>query len=340
VFHPKLKSRRKIVRMSFPKKSDVMSLDVIQRAGATRTARQKAESGFQDSSLRTSDIERSCPTYHWKQYLDRPSLSSLDDIAGSKATPLNTSLNRPIDMSMTTSDIDWARPKVNRFRTGRNTNPMDPQYELPTATPCEPYIPYYSGRPTLDVSDIDQAFPRKIIPVRAHGPKGDVEFAAPNYLRRLVRPIPPQGMGNSLDVADINHGDSKVPRPRLTNPMEPVYRVPQTTCTSIYHAWKGDEELPPLEPATIGEIPLSKARTLDLATKKPSNSLVNDDIEGAKSQRYIGTLPFHMYLSNKPAHNLGSTDDIDGAKSGSLRRGLVSKRCTNPLDPTYQLPGH
>ena len=33
------------------------------------------------------------------------------------------------------------------------------------------------------------------------------------------------------------------------------------------------------------------------------------------------------------------TDDIDGAKSGSLKKGPTTNRISNPLDPDYAIPG-
>ena len=32
--------------------------------------------------------------------------------------------------------------------------------------------------------------------------------------------------------------------------------------------------------------------------------------------------------------------DIEGAKTGSLKKGIISKRTTNPLNPAYILPGN
>lgn len=34
------------------------------------------------------------------------------------------------------------------------------------------------------------------------------------------------------------------------------------------------------------------------------------------------------------------TNDIEKANSSSLKKGIETKRFTNPLMPTYQFPGH
>ena len=34
------------------------------------------------------------------------------------------------------------------------------------------------------------------------------------------------------------------------------------------------------------------------------------------------------------------TDDIEGAFSGSLKKAPTTLRNSNPLDPTYEIPGH
>jgi len=41
----------------------------------------------------------------------------------------------------------------------------------------------------------------------------------------------------------------------------------------------------------------------------------------------------------KDFRHTNRTDDIEGAKSGSLRKGPATNRISNPLDPDYQIPG-
>jgi len=309
-----------------------MSLSVIERAGVRLN--EKSWNLPRSGSLCTSDIDQSCPAS--KRYLTKLTPATPGDVPGSKPTKLYSNLKRPIDMSMTTSDIDWARPKVNRFRTGRSTNPMNPNYDLPSSSPCEPHIAKFSGRDNLNVSDIECAAPKQLVPSYPRRDKEEVEFSAPNYLRRVVRPVPAVGLGNSLNVSDINRGDRIVPEPRLCNPLEPSYMVSQTKCTSIYHAWKGDDELPPLETVVISEIAFNKPLQRYRKTPSISRSLETADIVGSRSQRFVGTQPYNIYSTVRNVNDSAIQNYIVGARSGSFKRGLVTKRCTNPLDPTYQ----
>lgn len=48
---------------------------------------------------------------------------------------------------------------------------------------------------------------------------------------------------------------------------------------------------------------------------------------------------FADYHKRREVRELNRTDDIEGAQAGSLKRGTQSKRVTNPLDPSYQIPG-
>jgi hypothetical protein len=47
---------------------------------------------------------------------------------------------------------------------------------------------------------------------------------------------------------------------------------------------------------------------------------------------------FHS-LSRKDFKEINKIDDIHGAQSSTLKKGVQTKRATNPLDPNYVLPG-
>ena len=36
---------------------------------------------------------------------------------------------------------------------------------------------------------------------------------------------------------------------------------------------------------------------------------------------------------------MGRNDDVDGSKTGTVLKGIVTTRATNPLVPDYQMPG-
>jgi hypothetical protein len=67
-------------------------------------------------------------------------------------------------------------------------------------------------------------------------------------------------------------------------------------------------------------------------------SLRTEDILGAKaSSKGMGV--FAENHERKEYRQINRTDDIEGAQSGSLRKGVKTNRISNPLDPSYTVPG-
>merc|ERR1719158_31737 len=107
-----------------------------------------------------TEIEGSKPCPPWVRYLrgraqrDR---APLETIKGSTPRTLYPNVNRPVDLSMKTDDIDGATktPSV-QHRWTRHTNPLDPTYHLATSRPCraETLTPRFL-RPSNYVADID-----------------------------------------------------------------------------------------------------------------------------------------------------------------------------------------
>lgn len=67
-------------------------------------------------------------------------------------------------------------------------------------------------------------------------------------------------------------------------------------------------------------------------------SLRTEDIIGAKSSTK-GLGVFAENHERKDMRQINRIDDIEGAQAGSLKKGTTTKRTTNPLDPTYDIPG-
>lgn len=236
-------------------------------------------------------------------------------------------LNRPLDLSLTTEDIDGAKSRKRAFTTKRCTDPLDPHYKLPSYEICPVAIkPEPVGTiPTNYVADIDRCHPRLIHRPRAVSldtlDVSDIPFAQPGYRRSQYRRISGR-VPDQLSVQDINNGSSRALRARNTNPLDPVYIL------STKDTWKGRES--PSE--SIGPISESKPR-LRVNNALPVHS--QGSIEGSSPQRFVGCLP-HSSLG-KGDHPIRAPAIPTGSRSGSLRRGLVTKRETNPLDPNYFL---
>lgn len=302
-----------------------------------------------DLSLETRDIEKCQPYYRSENYLNKPNFQvgvTESGFDGARAKSYYPAVNRPRDLSLTTMDIHLARPKKVENRGNRVTDPLCPVYDLPKSQPTRPITPpRYNGRVTNDVSDIEFTKPSKVIPdrnyVRDPNTCSDIEYTCPNYHRRVVRPFESPGMSTSLNVQDINAQDAT--NPRCTNPLDPTYKVSQTTTTSMHHTFSEESgnshclHAPPLQPAEIGPIPGSKPRKLQWGNGEPQFSLMKEDIPGAAPQRWTGSVPYNVYdpPEKKAVISFHDPHDVPGAQVGSLRKGIESGRELNPLQPTY-----
>lgn len=68
-------------------------------------------------------------------------------------------------------------------------------------------------------------------------------------------------------------------------------------------------------------------------------SLRTEDIMGAKSSTK-GLGVFAENHERKDFRRTNQTDDIEGARAGSLKKGPTTNRISNPLDPEYKIPGN
>ena len=90
---------------------------------------------------------------------------------------------------------------------------------------------------------------------------------------------------------------------------------------------------------TIGPVAGSHPRPLVNTSLEAHKSHLNTlDIEGAQSGTK-GLGPF-AFKPRSTLRNSIDVADIEGAQMESLKRAPVTKRCTNPVSPIYQYPGH
>jgi hypothetical protein len=262
------------------------------------------------------DDPKSHPFYHYKCFGPR-----VPPTVGNSGRPRvwypSSQFNRPVDLSLTTDDIEGSRPRVLSFVTKRSTNPLSPEYTLPShqALPAVHPPSLKGALPTNYISDIDGTHPRLLHRERSR--TQSCESSSRNMRR-------PRGGGvSSLDVRDINTPSPSRLCPRNTNPLDPSYVISATNHLAV-------ESASSLSPITIGPIKDSKPRR-----RVPERfNAVRESIEGCSPQRYVGTLR-HSSLDSVPP--LTHAAPITGTVSGSLRRGFVSKRSTNPLEPAYTL---
>jgi hypothetical protein len=105
---------------------------------------------------------------------------------------------------------------------------------------------------------------------------------------------------------------------RCVNPLDPVYEVKYKNGENYVH----------------GNIEGSKPVTNSLYSYADPFNLKTADIDGTTTgsknriNKFVGQ-NFNL-----------RTDDFRGATSNSLKKGIETKRMTNPLNPDYLLPGH
>ncbi|KAF4650082.1 hypothetical protein FOZ61_000688 [Perkinsus olseni] len=291
--------------LPFARREDTMSLDTIKPKDVPRGRILYVKDT--DASLTTIDIDKCKPTYYWLDYLRKPEFSLKCDVPGMRSKSYYPPVvNRPRDLSLTTQDIEWAQPKITRFRTNRVLDPLNPMYKLPKseAVPVEP--PRFNGRLTNDIRG------RTAKDINA----GPLDGRLPAM--RGTDPL----------------------EPTYVIPINPVLsrgRLPPAT--SLNHIWSEEVrsvENPKMEPMVIGEVPLSRPRKLQWDNGEPLFSLLKEDIAGASSQRHVGSIPFNIYeqpVEERP--DFHSTADIPGAQVNSLAKGIVTRRKLDPQNPKY-----
>lgn len=185
-----------------------------------------------------------------------------DDIQGAKPALKQYAYTNKLSYSNSTQGIEKASPSVNSLKTSRSTNPLIPEYKLPTCI-TKPVTPPKFIRDTLDTADISKA-----------------------------RPVASRQIRNSLDVSDIikkplnftqksflqagNPDKAPIVR-RNTNPLNPEYLI------------KGENN----KTQVIGEVPGSKPKVL-VNVKKPAHnrSLDVSDIQGTPLKNASSSITF------------------------------------------------
>ena len=137
---------------------------------------------------------------------------------------------------------------------------------------------------------------------------------------------------HNIDYRDVTskHWETK----RHTNPLKPEYnvrdrltegdfmKIVKTELNPSYGVIDGNK--PCALPNPIGGV-----RNLETA-----------DVKGAQSDtKRLGSFTHYQRRADQ-IRAVGRNDDVDGSKCGSMLRGIVTVRTTNPLVPVYQMPGN
>ncbi len=296
-------------------KGNTMYLSTINKNDAIiRPFKKMVTKRDWSANLYNLDIESSMPRRFGVFTNKIDFINKVDDIERTNPKILHYPLNKP-EYNLTNKDIEKSSPQMNHLKTKRCTNPLEPKYNLPKVEEYPPEIPKFI-RDSIDIKDISGARPQKYFqwktretfPLNNHGIEGSKTKEA--YVRKNLGSI----KYHYIDYGDLTRDIFKTKR--NTNPLDPIY------------GFKKNEEI-----FKYGPIEKSKPQTHYPFFYQPALNLKLDDIKGTNigSKNKINKFNGNNYEL--------TTQDIKGCNVGSLKKGIVTQRCTNPLNPIYQYPG-
>lgn len=308
---------------AFAQRSDCMMLDTVQRKDVPRGQVWHYKDHAQ--ALNTTDLEGAAPTYKYKRFhAECP--AEKDHITGTAAKTCYPDIRRPVDLSLSTMDIDKSRPNVQKFVTPRCVDPIAPNYTLPSVS-HRPLTPrkqkLHEGQIWDSMEHTDKCKPLYPQRNQYRNPNEgrDIAYAQPNF-RRMARPLGASGIRDIMKTSDIL-GEKNLTMTknsgRCSNPLDPEYKM----CTKTTHPMITSEPHCPYAPAVQGAVDGASPRVLTRDNGEPQTSLIKEDILGAAPQRYKGCLPFNIYDPPEvtPYSKSHGCQDIEGANPGTRKGG-------------------
>lgn len=341
--------------LPFPARGTGLYLDVLQPEDCP-TGPVKHLKDYQ-TSLMTEDLYRAQPLLAhpttgngapipWK-LMEKPPLEEVPRSRAKTHYP-QVQPGRPRDLSLTTSDIPGCQPEKiggnceGKMRFDKPVDPLNPSYKFGGNLVEPPPSARYSGRNTLDVSDIEGATSRLNFPPMRKQP-GDPLRVEDEFRSRRHASALADLASRSLGLVPVAAEETISPRracltprlqgpqrsDRLTNPLDPRYRVPlarDSPGTSLCCTWAEEQRrmgAMQVESGEIGHILGSMPKTSQREKDELYFNLETRDVFGAQSQRRIGAVPYSMYgpYGNRRDWNASlDTRDVKGAQADTLAR--------------------
>lgn len=212
-----------------------------------------------------------------------------------------------------------------KFKSTRQGNdPLNPHYQLPKVEFRQVTPPKFI-RDAMDIDDIDKTRPNKgpTQPMRDILKIDDIEGTR---ARMRHRSRDRSAGYNAIDYGDVTKVENKFTR--CSNPLDPVYNIYDEDGKIIsYGGIDGNKP---------GKMPeFSKA-----VSPERMHNLNTKDIEGAQtSTKGLGIFAHVTRREEQMKSNNLDISDVPDAQAGSLKKGITTKRITNPLDGDYLVPG-
>ncbi|CAD8130296.1 unnamed protein product [Paramecium sonneborni] len=174
-----------------PKRNDLMYLSTIRNQNKLRSISQDYKY--------TTNLQKK--TYYNKETF----INKVDDI------PIKNNKFEAVRESLYIDDIAGTRPQIAKFKTTRETNPVEPIYKIPSYQGADVHQPNKFIRDTLNISDIQGTVPKiKIYNPRNVDPYTFIEGSKPKQLRHIINPQEEQDMKRASN--------------RQVNPLQPFYK--------------------------------------------------------------------------------------------------------------------
>lgn len=245
---------------------------------------------------------------------------------GAGPRQLHFGLNKA-EYNLTNEDIEGTKPNCVKFKSLRQpSNPLNPQYKLQSFQFVPPPPPKFV-RDTMLHDDVDGSHP-----------KPTSSYATRNYITTAdidgASPKKPHQRKQLYDYIGYNEIYAKGWQSRrCTNPLMPQYIVRDKIKDGDFLRLK-DTEIN----NKYGDIQGSVPNVLPQPVSGVRN-LNTEDIKGAQADTKL--LGAFTHYERRPDQVRATTtnDDIAGSAVNTLKRGVVTTRETNPLQPNYQMPG-
>ena len=297
-------------------RKDTMYLSVINSEDAKIVPFKKLYTQRDwSSNLFNLDIENSQPKKYGIFTNKIDFINKVDDIEKASPKTLYYKINKP-QYNLSNQDIEKSSPSINYFKTNRVTNPLQPKYKLPELEPSPLEIPKFI-RDSIDIKDISGASPKKRFEIlrqeKRIGKQDNIDGSHPRapYFRKHLGNL----KYDYMDYTDVY--EYKFKSKRSVNNLDPIY------------AFRKEGE----KANFYGPIEKSKPETNYPYYYKPALNLKIDDIKGSNP----GSLNYIRKYKGKDYELYSS--DIPKTNAGSLKKGITTSRCVNPLCPEYQYLG-
>ncbi len=249
------------------------------------------------------DIEKSTPKKYSKYLNKIDFINRTDDI--DNAQPLKKKILKYPDFILNTRDIEKAFPSRNINLSEKKKIINNPQIELNKIEeenyPMKKFI-----RNQIEINDIEGTKPKSLYRnyIKMNNQINNFEKESP-YKRIKEK----QYFYDNMNYNDVYENNKKF---RNTNPLDPDYGINYGGDIEKSHPY-----IPSYHIKNRGNLYMS-----------------NDDIKGSLP----GSKNKYNYF-NINRNYIYNVNDIDGAYADSKKYGIVTKRCTNPLNPKYQYLG-